>query len=109
MLLRLVLSLVSFAALRFVMYSDNPDLVALRAQLYVAVLERPASSKAAPAPNQTNLEKLHARVAAEASPCGQAVCPDEGPTDNQIKSSLEATPDKPSSFSPKFISVKPKN
>ena len=109
MLLKLVLSLVSFAALRFVMYSHNPDLVELRAQLYVILLERVASNKAAPAPDQTNLEKLHARVAAEANPCGQVVCPDEGPTANQIRSDLAATPDKPSNFNPKFVSVTPKN
>ena len=109
MLLRLVLSLVTFAAFRFVMYSDNPDLIALRAQLYAGVIERAASSKVTLEPDQTNLQKLHARVAAEANPCTQADCPDEGPPDNKIRSNLGSKTDGKTGFNPKFVSVTPKN
>ena len=109
MLLRLVLSLVTFAAFRFVMYSDNPDLIALRAQLYAAVIEGAASSKVTVEPDQTNLQKLHARVAAEANPCTQADCPDEGETADQIRSNPRPAADSKSGFSPKFVSVSRKN
>ena len=109
MLLRLILSLVTFAAFRFVMYSGNPDLIALRAQLYAAVIERVASNKVALEPDQTNLQKLHARVAAEANLCEEADCPDKGPPADQIRSNLGSTADSKSDFNPKFVSVTPKN
>lgn len=108
MFLRLILSLVTFAAIRFVMYSDQPDLVALRAQLYVAVLDRIASNNASAATDQTELQKLHARVAAEANPCTDTVCPGDGPPADQIISNRPAT-ESSTDFSPKFESVKPKH
>ena len=108
MLLRLILSLVTFAAIRFVMYSDQPDLVELRAQLYVAVQENVASNKARAAPDQTELQKLHARVAAEANPCTEVVCPGDGPTANQILPNLTIT-EVSTDFSAKFATAKPKH
>ncbi len=108
MLLRLILSLVTFAAVRFVMYSDQPDLVALRAQVYVAILDRIAANKESAAPDQTELQKLHARVAAEANPCTEVVCPGEGPPADQIRSNLAAS-EGSADFSPKFVSARPKH
>jgi hypothetical protein len=109
MLLKLILPIVCFAAFRFIMFSDNPDLVELRAQIYVAVLERAATVPIVQDPNQTELQKLHARVAAEETPCTDDVCLDEGSKGDQIRSALGLTAESPRSFEPKFISVRPKN
>lgn len=108
MLLRVVLSLVSFAAFRFVMYSDNPDLVELRKQLYVAVLDHVAANKVAPVPEQTELQKLHARVEAETTPCAEDTCRQEGTPADQTSTDPASTAGGKSSFNPKFISVAPK-
>ena len=110
MLLRLILSLVTFAGFRYLIYTDQPDLVQLRAQIYAVILENMGSNKVAAAPEQTNLQKLHARVEAERNPCTEVVCPgDEGTIMARIKSNIEASDETRKNFNPKFISAHPEN
>ena len=82
----------------------------MRAQIYEVILENIGSNKAAAAPEQTSLQKLHARVAAETKPCTEVVCPgDEGTIMERLKSNIEASDETRKNFNPKFISAHPKN
>ena len=107
MLLKLILPLVTFAAFRVVMYSDHPELIELRAQLYAVSVKFAASHPAPQAAKKTNLQELHARTLSTANPCAEVVCAEEGAPADQIRSGLEPMADQQTSFTPKFVKVKP--
>ncbi len=110
MLLKLILPLATFAAFRVVMYSDQPELVELRAQLYAFYTDAAASTEYAADKDRTDLQKLHDRTAAAAAaPCTEVVCPGGGPPADQIKAHMLGPIDNQRNLKPKFVLVAPAN